>query len=172
MFQDEGRFGRINDPKRCWAPLGLRPAVPCQIVREYSYVYAAISPHDGIMDSLVLPIAHTKAMSLFLDEVAKRHPNEFILMVTDGAGWHKSNDLKVPNNMGLIFLPPYSPELNPVEHLWDEIREKWFKNEVFRSLDDVEDQLVKALRGLENDPKVVASFAGFEWIKRINLNAI
>jgi transposase len=71
-----------------------------------------------------------EAMSFFLEEVARRHQEKFILMFLDGAGWHRANDLTVPKNMRLESLPPYSPQLNPVEHIWDEIREKWFTNEV------------------------------------------
>src|SRR5512138_1848187 len=123
MFQDEGRFGRISNPRRCWAPRGTRPDVPAQIVREYTYAYAAVSPHDGTMDSLVLPQVNEQAMSIFLQEVSDRHPDEFILMVMDGAGWHKAKALAIPSNMALYFLPPYSPKLNPVEHIWDSIRE-------------------------------------------------
>jgi transposase len=164
MFQDEARFGRINDPRRCWAPKGFRPEVGMQIVREYTYAFGAVSPHDGTLDSLVLPVVTAEAMSIFLEEVARRHPKEFILMFLDGAGWHRANDLAVPENMRLEALPPYSPQLNPVEHIWDEIREKWFANEVFNSLDAVEDRLVEALVALENDRELVASTTGFDWI--------
>ena len=103
-------------------------------------------------------------MSIFLGEVAQRHSEEFILMFLDGAGWHRAHDLKVPPNMRLEALPPYSPQLNPVEHIWDEIREKWFANEVFNSLDAMEDRLVEALAALENDKELVASITGFDWI--------
>ena len=85
-------------------------------------------------------------------------------MFLDGAGWHRANDLSVPDNMRLEALPPYSPQLNPVEHIWDEIREKWFTNEVFDSLEAVEDRLVEALVNLENDKESVASTTGFDWI--------
>ena len=150
MFQDEARFGRINDPRRCWAPKGFRPEVGRQIVREYPYAYGAVSPHDGTLDTLVLPVVTAEAMSIFLAEVGQRHPEEFILMFLDGAGWHRANSLVIPENMRLEALPPYSPQLNPVEHLWDEVREKWFANEVLDSLDGVEDRLVEALV-LKND---------------------
>ena len=164
MFQDEARFGRINDPRRCWAPRGLRPEVGMQIVREYTYAFGAVSPQDGTLDTLVLPVVTAEAMSIFLAEVARRHPEEFILMVLDGAGWHRANSLAIPENMRLEALPPYSPQLNPMEHIWDEVREKWFANEVFGSLDGVEDRLVEALVALENDPNLVASTTGFDWI--------
>ena len=164
MFQDEARFGRINDPRRCWAPKGVRPEVGMQIVREYTYAFGAVSPHDGTLDSLVLPVVTAEAMSIFLAEVARRHPEEFILMFLDGAGRHRANDLSAPDNMRLEALPPYSPQLNPVEHIWDEVREKWFTNEVFDSLEAVEDRLVEALVDLENNKELVASTSGFDWI--------
>ena len=108
---------------------------------------------------------------MFLAEVSRRHADEFILMVLDGAGWHKAQRLRVPANRRLIFLPPWSPQLNPVEHLWDEIREKWFANRVFDSMNAVEERLLTALKILEEDSPRVASLAGFDWIRNIPLNA-
>jgi len=171
MFQDEARFGRINDPRRCWAPRGVRPQVCARIVREYTYVFAAVSPHDGTLDTLVLPEVNALTMSLFLAEVARRHPQELILMVLDGAGWHRAKDLQIPENMRLLPLPPYSPQLNPVEHVWEDIREKWFPNLVFDSLRAVEDRLVEALTTLEDDAQRVAQVAGFDWIISIPMKA-
>ena len=75
MFEDEARFGRINDPRRCWAPRGIRPIVGRRIVREYTYACAVVSPHNGILDSLVLPTVAAETMSFFLTEVARRHPH-------------------------------------------------------------------------------------------------
>jgi transposase len=171
MFQDEARFGRINDPRRCWAPRGVRPQVGVRIVREYTYAFAALSPHDGTLDSLVLPEVNALTLSVFLAEVARRHPQDDILMVLDGAGWHRANDLRIPENVRLLPLPPYSPELNPVEHLWEEIREKWFPNLVFDSLTGVEDRLVEALAALEKNSQRVAQITGFDWIVSIPMNA-
>jgi transposase-like protein len=91
MFEDEARFGRWSEPQRCWAPQGVRPEVPAQIVREYEYAYAAVSPHDGVLDTLVWPEVNTEAMGMFLAEVAQRHPHEFLVMVLEGAGWHRAN---------------------------------------------------------------------------------
>ena len=171
MFEDEARFGRISDPRRCWAPVGVRPEVSVQVVREYEYAFAAVSPHDGALDALVLPWANTEAMGVFLAEVSQRHPHEFILMVLDGAGWHRAKRLQIPVNMKLIPLPAWSPQLNPVEHVWDEVREKWFANRVFDSMATLEDQLVIALTTLEADARRVASLTGFDWIQSIPLNA-
>lgn len=164
MFQDEGRFGRITTACRCWAPSDIRPHVPAQFVREYTHVFCAVSPHDGVMDSLVLPEVNTDAMSLFLEELARRHPHEAILLVLDGAGWHRARKLHVPENISLLLLPPYSPELNPVEHIWDELREKWFQNVVFNSIEAVEDRLIEALVTLEKDNTRVLNLTAFPWI--------
>jgi transposase-like protein len=171
MFEDEARFGRINDARRCWAPEGFRPEVPVQMVRQYTYLFGAVSPQDGVLDSLILPEVNAEAMSLFLAEVAERHRQDYILMVLDGAGWHRARELVIPNNMSLVFLPPYSPELNPMEHVWEEMREKWFPNLVFNSLEAVEDRLVEAALDLENHRHKVASITGFDWIVNISLNA-
>lgn len=171
MFQDEGRFGRISDPRRCWAPSPFRPDVPCQIVREYTYAFAAVSPQDGVLDSLMLPEVNTAMMSLFLAEVSQRHADEFILMFMDQAGWHKAKGLKIPANMRLMWLPPYSPQCNPAEHIWDEIREKWFENKVFDSMKAVEETLVDALASLEQDRQRVLGLSGFGWIISSRMNA-
>ena len=91
-------------------------------------------------------------MSMFLGEVAQRHAEEFIVMVMDQAGWHLAGELLVPSNVRLVFLPPYSPELNPAEHLWEVLREERFANTVFADLDAIEAVLTAGLRDLESDP--------------------
>ena len=85
-------------------------------------------------------------------------------MVIDGAGRHRSDALKAPTNIYLLKLPPYAPELNPIEHVWDELREKYFHNQVFKSLQALEDPLAKALKNLENDPKKIGSIVSWPWI--------
>lgn len=171
MFQDEARFGRINEPTRCWAPPKTRPRVARQLIREYTYAYGAVSPLDGVADFLILPAMNAQVMNLFLAEIARRHAQEYIFMIFDGAPCHQPGALKVPDNIGLRTLPPYCPELNPTEHVWDEIREKFFPNLVFDSLDAVEDQLIKALLFLENNPTLVQSITGFKWIVKTLLNS-
>lgn len=106
MFQDEGRFGLLGTPRCCWAPRGTRPVVGARLERKYIYAFSAVSPHDGVMDSLVLPWVNAETMSLFLAEVAQRHAQELIVMVMDRAGWHLASELAVPQNMRLVFLPP------------------------------------------------------------------
>lgn len=171
MFQDEGRFGLLGTPRRCWAPSGVRPVVGARLERKYLYAFSAVSPHDGVMDSLVLPWVNAQTMSLFLAEVAQRHANEFVLMVMDQAGWHVADELLVPSNMRLTFLPPYSPELNPAEHLWKALREDCFANHVFKDLNAVERALSSGIRALEANPARTRSMTGFDWVASISLNA-
>lgn len=164
MFQDEARFGRISEGARCWAFSGIRPLVGAQIVRQYTYAYAALSPMDGVMDSFILPDMYTDTLSIFLGKVAERHEKEFIVMVLDGAPCHRSGTLVVPTNLRLVEQPPYSPELNPVEHLWEEMREKWFANKTFASMSAVIKMLITSLCSLEQSPHRIQSLAGFNWI--------
>ena len=118
---------------------------------------------------LCCPKGKADTMSLFLDEVARRHPSEFILMVLDGAGWHRAGDLVIPERRRLYPLPARSPELNPAEHLWNEWREKWLANRMFDCQDAVDGQVQKGLAALEKDRPKAAALAGFGWIKSISL---
>jgi transposase len=170
LFQDEARFGRISDIRRCWCPKPLRPMCQAMVTQEYTYAYAAVCVSDGELDTLILPHVNGDCMQIFLDEVAARHPQERLLMVLDGAGWHQSESLQLPANLRLLRLPPYSPELNPVEHLWDELREKAFHNRVFESIDALEEHLTIALRAMELDPPRVRSIVSWPWIMDALLN--
>ena len=140
-------------------------------LRQYTYAFSAVSPHDGVMDSLILPWVNTETMSLFLQTVADRHPEEYIVMVMDQAGWHITEALQIPENMQIVFLPPYSPELNPAEHLWDDLREKDFANRAFSSMNGVEGALVQGLRRLEQNPVATQRLTGFRCITSIPLKA-
>ena len=170
MFQDEARFGRISDTRRCWCPRPIRPLTMAMVTQEYTYAYAAVSVREGALDTLILPHVNSGCMQIFLDEVSARHTEDRIVMILDGAGWHKSLSLKIPANMRLISLPPYSPELNPVEHLWDELREKAFGNVVFNSLDALEDHLEASLRAMEQDTPRVHSIVAWPWIMSALMN--
>jgi transposase len=141
------------------------------VTQEYTFAYAAVTVASGTIDSLILPHVNTGCMQVFLDEIAARHPNERVIMVLDGAGWHHSQKLKLPPHLRLLFLPPYSPELNPAEHLWDELREKHFHNRVFDTRDALEDQLEHGLREMELHPERIQSLVAWTWIVDSLLNA-
>jgi hypothetical protein len=161
MAQDEGCFGRMSRPHRCWAPHGIRPLVPSQVVREALYVFAAIAPSLGKLCSLILPTANTEMMNVFLEHVSQTFSNSFIVMQVDQASWHHAKALVIPENIRLIQQPPYSPEVNPVEHIWDAIWEKYFHNRIFPSLDILTDKLCDALNKLADDPQRVRSMTNF-----------
>jgi transposase len=141
---------------------------PSTVSQEYTYAYGAVSIADGKWDSLILPHVNTDCMQIFLNEISERYPNERIVMVLDGAGWHRSKRLKIPENIKLLPLPAYSPELNPVENIWEELREKFFHNRVFPSLEAVEEQLLCGLIHLQANPEITWSIASWHWI----INAI
>ena len=107
------------------------------LTHQYVYSYGAVSIPQGNFDSSMLPHVNSQCMALFLAEISKRHPNENTVMVAGGAGWHKSQSMPIPNNIRLLSLPPCSPELNPVEHLWHELREKCFRNKMLDSLEKI-----------------------------------
>ncbi len=165
MAQDEGRFGRISRPKRCWAPPGIRPSAPAQVVRESMYVFAAFAPSLGRLVSLVLPTANTAAMNLFLEHLSQTLADYFIVMQVDQAGWHRSRELIIPSNIRLIQQPAYSPEVNPVEHLWEELREKYFHNRLYSSLDLLTDELCRGLNELTDDKERLSSMMSFPHLK-------
>lgn len=164
MTQDEGRFGRVNIPRSTWAPKGIRPMVPKQVVRQSFYVYTAICPSIGKMSSLILPNANTEMMSLFLENVSNDFIDNEIIMQVDGAGWHKSKDLIIPKNIHFIIQPPYSPEVNPTEHIWEEIREKYLHNKVFETLEETKDKVCFGLKELSYKTDYIKSMTFFPYL--------
>jgi len=161
MFQDEARFGRINKAKVCWCPKGLRPVVPSQLVREYRYAYGVVDPLRGDSFFLILPYANKECMKIFINELSNEYPDDIILMVCDKASWHTSASLEVPHNIRILFLPPATPEMNPIEQIWKELR-KSFKNEIFKTLEKVVDRLCEAISMLSKN--TIKSITGRQWI--------
>lgn len=162
MFQDEAGFGRINKPKYCWCTKDVRPSVPCHHIREYRYVYGAVEPLTGRSCFLVMPYCNTACMNIFLDELSKQFPDDIILLCCDGAAWHKANSLQIPNNIRLFFIPPYTPEMNPIEQIWKELRKRGFRNEIFATLDKVVNRLCDTICSLP--PQVIHSITARHWI--------
>ena len=162
MFQDEAGFGRINKPKYCWCERGTRPSVPCHHIREYRYAYGAVEPTTGDSFFLVLPYCNSDWMSIFLDELSKQFPDDLILLCCDGAAWHKSKKLQIPENIELFYIPPYTPEMNPIEQIWKELRKLGFCNEVFATLEKVVDRLCDTICALTYDS--IRHITGRNWI--------
>jgi transposase len=113
---------------------------------------------------LIMPTSNTACFQAFLDVLAHKFARQDILLVLDGAPNHRCGELAVPGNIRLLYLPPYSPELNPKENIWDEIREKIFKNYALKSMDVVQAKLKEAILYMERNPKLVRSITSFPYI--------
>jgi len=164
MFADEARFGRLSRPCRCWAPPGVRPRVALAVVREYTYAYAAVSPADGTVDWRIEPQLNGDGVLAFLQQLRAAHPDEYVVLVWDGAGAHKDERLPTVANLHPLVLPPYSPELNPVELLWHLVRQRHFANRLFDDLAAVTQEVTGALTEVATTPAVVRRLCGWDWI--------
>ena len=136
--------------------------MPCHHIREYRYAYGAVEPKTGENFFLIFPYCNTDCMNVFLAELAKVYPNDRIMWICDGAMWHKANSLIIPEQISLIFIPPYTPEMNPIEQIWKEIRKRGFRNEVFQTLEKVVDRLCEVIQKLP--ASVIQSITGRQWI--------
>ena len=170
VFQDEARFGRMSNPRACWAPAPQRPMVGLALVREFRYEYAALSPWSGELDYMTSEKMNTENMSRFLKQVGEAHRQDFIVMILDGAPSHRGKKLEVPENMSIVFLPPYSPELNPVERLWNALRRDYFANKVFDSLNVATLQAERGLANMTSNRIALKHSTNWPWIRDI-LNA-
>jgi transposase len=129
FFQDEARFGQQGTLTCVWAERGSHPRAVRQTQYDYLYVIAAACPATGQAEGILAPYLNTETINAFLREFsAAIAPGVQAVLVWDGAGYHTSGRLQVPANVSLIQLPPYSPELNPIEHLWHYLRSHDWSN--------------------------------------------
>lgn len=132
LFQDEARFGQQGTLSTVWAPTGSRPTVIRQNGRCSVWVFGVVEPATGWSMAMTARHANTESMQAFLDRTASRiKPREHAVMILDGAGWHRAKELRWPKRITPLFLPPYSPELNPIERLWLWFRNNHWSNRVF-----------------------------------------
>ena len=170
-WQEGARLGRMVRVRRGCAPIPLRPVVDNGYERQFVYVYGAVSPVEGSLDWMICREMNTDRMSEFLAHVSRAHADEFLLMVVDGASSHIAHALRVPENIRLYRLPGYAPELNPQEHVWDELREKEFPNRFFDSIEGVLAQLGTGLPKLAANPDALRQLPAWPWIISLTLNA-
>jgi len=137
FFFDEGRFGLQPIVGKHWGRKGVRPAVATQTGYENFYMYSAVSPTTGEDVSLFLPWANTAMMNVFLEAMQEALNGHYCILVLDLAGWHNSQDLHVPKNIELVYLLAYSPELNPVERLWQWLKRHSLRNQFHPNLESV-----------------------------------
>lgn len=126
------------------------------------YLYSAANPKTGEEFTLLLPNVNINCMNVFLDEFVKFIKNRKIVIVMDGAGWHKSDKLIFPRNIRIIIQPPYSPELNPIERLWQHIKDHTIKNKIYKTLPELENKVCKFIRTL--NPEIIRSVCRVSYI--------
>lgn len=170
LFQDEARFGRMVRIRRCGSPAPHCPSVSNGYERAFGYVYGAVSPIEGDLDWMISPKMKAEPMTLFLSPVSAAHPEDFIVMVLAGASSHQANELRRPDHIRFLALPPDAPELNPQEHLWDELREQEFPNRVFDDLAAVIRPLQQGLPRLSADRERLQSLTAWPWIVSLTLS--
>jgi transposase len=164
-FMDEARFGQQGTVTDVWAKRGSRPRAVRQTRYEWCYLYAAVEPATGESAALVAPNVNTGTMNAFLRILdAERRAGEHFVLVMDRAGWHKAKGLALPDGITVLLLPPYSPELNPVENLWHYLRSHYLSNRTYDDYDALLDAGTAAYRKLT--PEVIKSVCRCEYIER------
>jgi transposase len=165
-FQDEARVGQQGTLARLWARKGSRPTAPKDCRYAWAYIFGAVCPARATGAALVMPCANTEAMNAHLAEISRNVAHgAHAILVLDGAGWHGSKDLKVPQNITLMTLPPYSPELNPVENIWQFLRQNRLANRVFETYDAIVDACCVAWNALIESPNTIASISSRDWAR-------
>ncbi len=163
-WQDEARVGQKNKITRRWARRGTRPRAPRVQRTKSAYIFGAICPERGVGAALVLPRSNTHAMQWHLDEISSQvRPRAHAVLFADQAGWHTTGKLVIPPNITLLLLPPRSPELNPVENIWQFIRDNWLSNRVFKSYDDIVALCCEAWNKLIDQPWTIMSIGQRKW---------
>jgi len=163
-WQDEARVGQKNKITRRWARRGTRPSAPQDQRTKWAYLFGAICPAKGKAAGLVMPWADTHAMNLHLEEISQAvDPGAHAVVILDQAGWHTTKQLAVPDNITLLPLPPRSPELNPVENVWQFMRDNWLSNRVFDSYDDIVALCCEAWNKLVDQPWRIMTLGMRDW---------
>ena len=160
----DARTGQQGTLTRVWAKRGSRPRAPRDTRYEWTCRFGAVCPGRGAAAGLILAFVNTAAMNAHLAEIARTvEPGVHASLVLDGAGWHSSKTLAVPDNISLLPLPPYSPELNPVENLWQFLRANWLAISVFDTCPAIVDACCLAWNRFANDPETVTSTTDRQW---------
>ncbi len=164
--KDEARVGQKGTLTRVWAKRGSRPRAPRDTRYEWAYLFGAVCPERGVAAGLVLPYADTAAMNAHLAEIAATVASSaHALLVLDGAGWHRAEELRLPHNISLLRLPPAAPELNPVENVWQYVRSNWLAISIFDNYDAIVEACCLAWNRFAQDPDTVTSITSRSWAK-------
>lgn len=145
--QDESRFGLFTRNGKALTARGVKPICTYQNIFKSTYIFGAFSPINGESLVMELPQCNGQNFQIFLNELSGKNPNEFKVIVLDNGAFHKGKSLEIPKNIALVFLPPYSPELNPAELVWLNMKRK-LTNKIFKTMDDLKlelNQIVKTM---------------------------
>ena len=165
FVQDEARIGQQGTLTRVWARTGSRPSAVRQTEYEWVYLWAAVEPATGASAAMITPTVDTALMQQFLAGLSGTlAPDEHAVLVLDQAGWHVAKALRVPDNLTLLFLPPYSPELNPAERLWAWLRSHQLANRVYANYQELLSETDRAWLALDAD--TIRSICHCPWIER------
>ena len=163
-FQDEARAGQKGMLSRVWARKGSRPRIVRDHRYGYAYLFAAACPEHSVAVGHICDRANTGEMNRHLADISAAVPTgRHAVLVLDGAGWHRSNDLEIPANISLLRLPPYSPELNPMENVFAFLKGNFLANQVFATVDDVRSAIANAWYSFLADPDRIKSITNRAW---------
>jgi transposase len=165
--QDEARIGQQGTLTNVWAETGSRPTAVKQTEYEWAYLFAAVNPVTGASSAMITPTANTQYMNAHLRFISQEAgPQTHVVLVLDQAGWHVAGALNIPDNITLLHLPPYSPELNGTERVWAYLRNHYLSNRVYKDYDEIFDAIKTAWNKLT--PDRLASITRTAWISREN----
>jgi transposase len=159
---DEARFGLISWHRRRYCPKGFRPPYVVRRSYQWTYLYAAVEPTIGESFCLYLPGMDDGSLEIFLEELSKAYPENHLLVVLDGAPSHRSEQIDHPENVSLTMFPPYSPELDPAERWFQELRRK-LSNRTFESVAVLQEALTQTLLAYWEEPALLKRLIGYSW---------
>ncbi|PYD77952.1 IS630 family transposase (plasmid) [Komagataeibacter sucrofermentans] len=167
-WSDEARIGQKTKLTRRWAKRGTRPRAVADLRTRSTWIFGAICPEKGAAAGLVLPVCNLHGMQLHLAEISRTvAQGAHAVLIVDQAAWHTSQKLDVPYNITILPLPPRAPELNPVENLWQFLRNTWLSNRIFRTYDDIVDIACHAWNQLVDQPWRIMSIGLCNWAHRL-----
>ena len=165
-FQDEARFGQQNTTTHLWSKKGSRPRAVKQQQFEYVYLFGAVCPATGETEAIIAPLVNKEIMQQHLELISKRtQPGRHAVIIMDGAGWHTDDIAQEIDNLSVIKLPPYSPELNPVEQVWSWLRQHHLANRCFSGYEDIVDACSAAWNDFIDDLKRVIQMCSRDWLQ-------